>query len=219
MVEQFIPKWLDALERRFPWFQIPNLGLYIVVLQSFGFLLSVIRPELNIAQRLSLDPMMILQGEWWRLFTFLAIPLSSGFWMIFVLWFIYFIFSALEAHWGAFKLTFYLFLSVLLTILFAFTFSVPVDTFTEIESTLFLAAAVMMPDYEILLFMILPVKMKWMGWLSVAFLLFQFFFGGWLYRFYLLLVFANYFIFFSGHHFFWVKQRYRSYQFRKQWKK
>lgn len=219
MVDQFIPRWLEYLEKRFSWFQIPNLGIYIVILQSFGFLLSVVRPELNIAQRLALNPVLIAQGEFWRLLTFIAIPLSTSFWMIFVLWFLYFIFSALEERWGAFKLTFYLSLSIFLTILFAFLFNVSIASFGQIETTLFLAVAVLFPEYEILLFLIIPVKMKWLGFLSAAFLLFQFIFNDWIGRLYLLMVFANYIIFFSGYHIFWIKQKYRSYQFKKQWRK
>lgn len=219
MVDQFIPRWLDALEKRFPWFQIPNIGVYIVILQSFGFLLAMMRPDLNIAQRLALNPVLIAQGEFWRLFTFIAIPLSTSFWMIFVLWFLFFIFNALESRWGSFKLTFYLVLAIFLSIIFAFVFNVSITSFGEIETTLFLAVAVLFPEYEILLFLIIPVKMKWLGIISGAFLVFQFFFSDWLGRLYLLTVFANYILFFAGYHIYWIKQRYRSYQFKKQWRK
>ena len=54
--------------------------------------------------RLALVPELVSVGEYWRLITFLALPVSmSLIWVIFALWFLYFILNAIENEWGAFK--------------------------------------------------------------------------------------------------------------------
>src|SRR5205823_2070717 len=140
---------------------IPGIGILFITLQALGFLLVASDPIWML--RLALDPDAVLRGhEYWRLITFLALPLSmSPLWVIFVLWFLYFIFSSIETEWGSFKTTFYVLVSVVVTIAFSFAFNYPVTQVSHFESTLFLAAASLFPEMEILLFFVVPVKMKW----------------------------------------------------------
>jgi hypothetical protein len=74
---------------------------------------------------------------------------------------------------------------------------VPIGSVPELQSTLFLAAATIAPEYQILLFFILPVKLKWLAWLSVAFIIWALIFNSWLGRLYLLIMYANYLLFFG----------------------
>ena len=91
----------------------------------------------------------------------------------------------------------YVLVAVLLTIAFSFAFDVRIGSIIELQSTLFLAAATIAPDYQILLFFILPVKMKWLAWVSVAFIIWSLIFNSWLGRLYLLVMYANYLLFFG----------------------
>ena len=188
------PNWLDKAEKKIGFIALPNLYLYVLVLQIFGFLTLNLNP--NAFSRLILIPEAVLQGEIWRLLTFTAIPLSGGIFMLFVLWFLYFILKILEQEWGEFKLTFYLASTILLTIAYSFLFNYPVVTFRHIEITLFLAAALLFPDEEIMLFMIIPVKMIYMAILPAIFIVWDFYSGSWLDRGYLVVVFTMFFIFF-----------------------
>ena len=190
------PKWIDRLERLMPGLGIPNLALYLVGAQALGFVLALVDPQK--LDLLPLDPYWVLKGELWRLVTFLAMPLSTNvLWMVFVLYFLYFIVNGIEEEWGEFRTTLYVLVSVLLTIAFSFAFRLPIISVGPLESTLFLAAATIAPEYQILLFLVLPVKMKWLAWLAVAAIVWELIFGMWLERLYLLTMYANYLLFFG----------------------
>ena len=96
----FLPRWITWLEKKAPWLSIPHLGLIIVIVQVVGYFLVRARPDF--VDRLVLDPSAVLNGEVWRLVTFIAIPISDSFLMFFVLWFLYYIFKTLRFKWGDF---------------------------------------------------------------------------------------------------------------------
>ncbi len=207
-------KWLRVLERRLGWIAIPNIAILLVTLQGLGFLMVSSNPIW--VERLALVPELVRQGEFWRLITFLALPLSlSPIWVVFALWFIYFILNAIESEWGSFKTTFYFLISYFLTIAFSFTFNYPILEISDIESTLFLAAATLFPEYEVQLFMIIPVKMKWIGAFSGFFIILRLFQVGWLGKLYLLAIYANYLIFFGPQLIDRIKQMIRRWNYRR----
>jgi hypothetical protein len=211
------PKWLEWLERRFAWLAVPNIASFLVGLQIIGVVLVLSDPRWH--WRLALVPELVLQGEVWRLITFLALPLSlNPFWLLFVLWFLYFIVNAIENLWGSFKTTLYVLISILLTIGFSLAFGVPITYIGDLEATLFLAAAALNPQFEILLFLVVPVKIGWLGWLTALFVFWRFTTGFWLDRLYLLAIYANYLIFFGPYHYRQLKQLYRRWHFRRQFK-
>ena len=93
---------LDNLEKKYRWFGIPNLTLYIVIGQAFLFIFSM-TGQLDLG-RAYLIPELVLQGEYWRLITFLFIPPSSSMlFTFFALYLFYMMGSALEGRWGAFR--------------------------------------------------------------------------------------------------------------------
>ena len=100
-----LPNWLSRMDKDFKWLSIPKLPLLLVIIQILGFVLVMGKPEFE--QRLVLNPDMVLQGEIWRIFTFVAIPLSHNFLMFFVLWFFYFVMTSLESAWDSTLLTIY----------------------------------------------------------------------------------------------------------------
>ncbi|HUI06896.1 MAG TPA: hypothetical protein VL486_07800 [Verrucomicrobiae bacterium] len=190
------PRWIDRLERLLPGLGIPNLAVYLTGAQALGFMLTLVEPRGWFL--LILDPALVLKGEIWRLITFVAVPLSMNWlWMFFILYFLYFIVNGLEEEWGEFRTTLYVLVAVLLTIGFSFAFQVPITNIAHLESTLFLAAATTAPEYQILLFLVIPVKMKWLAWLTVAYIVWALIIGTWLSRLYLLTMYANYLLFFG----------------------
>ncbi len=190
------PKWLRTVARRLKWLAVPNIAVIFITLQVLGFLF--ILSDSVWFERLALIPERVLQGEVWRLFTFLALPLSlSPIWMIFTLWFLYFILNLIESEWGDFKTTFYVLVSLVLTIIFSFVFSYPVTQMSDFTSTLFLAAATLYPDFEIQMYFVIPVKMKYLGWLAAAFVVLRLFQGSWVDRLFLITIYSNYLVFFG----------------------
>jgi hypothetical protein len=217
MLYGFTPKWLDKIERHARWLAIPNLALLLVGLQVVGFFLVLIDPRWW--GLLVLDPRMVLQGELWRLIGFLALPVSvSPLWMVFALYFLYFIVNGIESEWGAFRTTFYVLVCLALTVVFSFIFDFPITSVSYVGSTLFFAAAAIAPEFEILLFFILPVKLKWLAWISLAFVVLRLVAGTWLDRLYLLTIYANYLLFFGPYHWWQFKQWQRRSKFKEQYR-
>src|SRR5262249_45563262 len=148
--------------------------------------------------QLALDPKLASQGEFWRVLTFLAVPVSlNPIWMLISLWFLYFIVNLIESEWGAFKTTLYVLVSYVLTVAFAFAFNYSVYTTSDFIATLFLAAAALYPNFEVRLYFLIPVKMKWLGWLTLGFLGLRVIQGGWVDRLYLAAIYSNYLLFFG----------------------
>jgi len=194
--ENQTPNWLRRLERRFQWIAIPNIAVIFVTLQALGTLMVMSDPIW--ATRLALIPAAVRAGEFWRLVTFLALPLSlSLIWVIFALWFLYFILNMIENEWGAFKTTLYTLVSILVTIAFSFAFDYPVMSIQHFQSSLFLAAAALFPETEVSLFLIIPVKIKWLAWLTGALILLEFARGDWMDRLFLISIYSNFLIFFG----------------------
>lgn len=213
MLYGFTPKWLDKIERRASWLAIPNLAMLLVGLQVVGFFAVLI--DRRWWELLVLDPRMVLQGDLWRLIGFLALPVStSPLWMVFALYFLYFIVNSIESEWGAFKTTFYVLVCVGLTIVFSFLFDFPITSVSYLGSTLFFAAAAIAPEFEILLFFILPVKLKWLAWINLVFVVLQFVAGTWLSRLYLLTIYANFLLFFGPYYWWQFKQWQRRSRFK-----
>ena len=214
MISGQTPAWLRFLERRCSWLAIPNIAVLFVTLQGLGYLMVMSDPIW--VERLALFPDRVLQGEFWRLVTFLALPVSlSPLWVLFALWFLYFILQSIEATWGAFKTTFYILFSILVTIAYSFAFQYPITQVTDFESTLFLAAAALFPESQISLFMILPVKMKWLAWLTLALLLIRLFQADWIERGYILAIYSSYLLFFGPAALERIKQFIRRERFRR----
>jgi len=178
------------------WLAVPHISIILITLQVLGFLMIMSNPAWM--STLALFPEQAMHGEPWRLLTFLSLPVSNNLiWFVFAQMFLYSILTSIEAEWGAFKTTFYILVSVVLTIVFSLSFAYPVLETTDFSSTLFLAAAALFPDHEIRLYMIFPVKMKHLGWLSLAFLAYRLFQGDWMDRFFLLTIYSNYLLFFG----------------------
>ncbi|NLM12378.1 MAG: rhomboid family intramembrane serine protease [Epulopiscium sp.] len=188
-------QWFDKLERKLGRFAIPNLMTYIIGLNAIVFVMTYLYQ--SSLYFLMLDPALVLQGEVWRLITFIFIPPTfSPLWAAFVLYFYYMIGTALEHEWGTFRFNLFYLLGMVGTILSAFISSSLVSS-TYINLSLFLAFARIYPDYELLLFFILPVKIKYLAWLDWFIFIFTILVYPLPYKFAAIASLINYFIFFG----------------------
>ena len=107
--------WIDKLERKFGRHGgIPNLTVYIIICYVIGYLLTYMNPSL--LSMMSLDVSKILQGQIWRLVTWVIYPPSTGNFLLFaisILFFYYPIGTSLERTWGSFRYTLYIFSGLL----------------------------------------------------------------------------------------------------------
>jgi membrane associated rhomboid family serine protease len=187
--------WLDKLERRFGFLAIPGLIRIVIGFTVLVYLLVYFNRGFE--SYLALDPVLIRQGEVWRLVTYIFLPQTlSPLWLLLALWFLWFIGEGLERAWGAFRLTLYFLVGMLGTAVAAFFFGAKFSNGMLIVS-LFFAFARFYPEEIIYILFILPVKIKWLAWIMGAFLLFGFVVNGPEYRMALVAAFANYLIFFG----------------------
>ena len=115
---------------------------------------------------LTLEPHLVREGQLWRLFSYLFLPASfDPLWAIFSLYWLYVLGTALETQWGAFKYQAYWMVGGLLTAAGAFSFGVSASN-TYLLMSLFLAFATLWPRYEIRVFFILPVQVRWLALLD-----------------------------------------------------
>ncbi len=170
-------KILNKLERKFGRFGIPHLTNYILVCYVIGYLLSMTKTSL--ISYLYLEPGLILQGQIWRLITWVLVPpgMSNILFVLIMLMFYYSLGTTLERTWGTFRYTLYIFSGLLFTVIGAFLlyfieggyvlFAGMFSTY-YISMSILLAFAVSYPDMRVLLYFVIPIKMKWMAFVYVA---------------------------------------------------
>jgi hypothetical protein len=185
---------LDWLERRFGTWTIPQFPLFIVMANGLIFLLSQANPMFS--ERLRLNPEAIGQGEFWRLVTFLFIPPGWGFWTLLWLLFVYQIAQALEQAWGEFRFLIFYAIGGLATIAAALWLGATLSN-VPLNTTLFLAFATLFPNYEVLLFFILPIRVKYLGAFTWATLLLSLILGTFVTRIAIVASLVNYMLFFG----------------------
>ena len=169
--------YLNKLERKIGKYAIPNLSLWLVVTYALGYLMMYMTP--GIISYLMLEPAMVLRGQVWRLVTWVLIPPSTGniFFYIIMIMLYYSLGTALERTWGTFRFNVYIFGGLIFTVIGAFvaygflsmtgglTIGIGYYVTTYYSNmAIFLAFAVCFPDMQILLWFIIPVRMKWMAY-------------------------------------------------------
>jgi len=187
---------MRRLEKALGWLAIPNLAAILITLQALGFLFTLQNPAWY--GQLALVPDAVRAGEYYRLVTFLALPVTQQpIFMFFSLWFLWFIVNTLEQEWGEFRTTLYVLVSILVTIVYSMAFSYPVGSVSHLQSTLFLAAAMLFPDYPVSFFFLFPMKMSWLAAISLIMTGVEFAQGGWLDRGHMLAMYSNFIFFFA----------------------
>ncbi len=123
---------------------------------------------------LILDRAQVLQGQLWRLVTWVfvigKIHLIFLFFMVMIMWMMG---DALEKAWGAFRVNLYIFGGIVSVIIGTMIFGFNPEGVT-LYTTIFLAFARLFPDFELMLFFILPVKVKYLGMITGALVLLNF---------------------------------------------
>ena len=196
--------WLDKMERRFGRYAIRNLTMYLLAGYAIGYLLSFTMPQL--LTYFTLEPALILKGQVWRLLSWVIIPPNDNIiFVIFMMLLYYSLGNTLESYWGAFRYNVYIFSGILFTVIGAFIVNGLIGGITGfgnlystyyINMSIFLACASIMPDYQLLLYGIIPIKMKWLAILDVVLLAVDAVQGGLIIRIVIIASLLNFIIFF-----------------------
>lgn len=172
MLDQLLYK----LERKFRGRAIPRLMTWIVIGMAAVFVLDnlLLFPlRHHLISDLTFNWARILRGEVWRLITFVFIPTQSRMLLTLIsMYFYWMIGSTLEREWGTFKFNVFYLFGIIGAILSGVISGGNVTNY-YLNLSLFLAFALLNPDFEIILFFILPIRMKWLALLDVALLLFS----------------------------------------------
>ena len=171
-------KIYEAVDRfcaRHPRFGISNLMLTIVIGNVVVYVLQMFAGA-EALHFLAFNLSGLLRGEIWRIVTYVFVPgTASAFQLLITLYFYYWIGSTLEREWGTAKFNLYYIGGVVLTVIGAVLASLlsgyhglTVAGSGYVNLSMFLAFAVLFPNAQVLLFFIIPVKMKWLAWLDLA---------------------------------------------------
>ncbi len=200
--------WISALESRFGFLAIPRLIPTIAGLNLLVYILHLFQPEyLNL---LTLEPSLVLQGQVWRLVSYIFIPevlfryASPGMqplFLFFYLWFMWWIGDALEQTWGAFRLTLYYLLGMAGVTVAAFFLGAGQSQGNTLpfllNLSLFFAFATVFPNLQIYVFLVIPVRVKWVALLSLAPTLLSFVAGPLAVKAAIVICLLNYLLFFG----------------------
>lgn len=201
-------KWVDKFCYRHPRFGIPNLMKYFVIISALVYLVGMMDTTYTFYSYLVFEPHLILRGQIWRLITWIFIPTNSFPWIIVELYFYYFLGNTLENVLGSGRFTVYYIMGIILNVIYGLISMLVSNSSAFITSmylnlSLFFAYAVMFPDNRVLLFFIIPIKVKWLAIIDAAFmvlnLLTNIAAGNWIIAFLPLVAIFNFFIFFGDY--------------------
>lgn len=209
--------FLDKLDRKFGRYALRNLMTIIVIGTALVWLMDTLvyeRSGVSICSWLYFNKAAILDGEVWRVLTFVFVPQTySLFALALTLYFYWMIGTALENTWGSFKFDLFYFVGLIGTIISGFITGYA--TMEYVHLSLFLAFALLYPDHQLLLFYFLPVKVKWIAILDLVALVLLFIFSVWAERIALLVSLFNVALFsFSS----WFRS-FRVWNRRRKWKR
>ena len=172
----------SKIEKKLGKYAIPNLTLYLLIGYVIGYL--------------------ILHGQIWRILTWvLTMPESLGIFTIIMLFLYYSLGSSLERAWGTYRYNVYLISGFLFTIVGSFLLylglvvyysnvltntmyssdvaqligteiSLFVSTY-YINMSIFLAYAATYPDTQLMLYFLIPIKVKWFGYLYGGYIIYD----------------------------------------------
>ena len=156
---------------------IPNLMLYIALGNAIVILMSMINGGGVLYELLCFDKNKILEGQVWRLVTYVFTQSGSGFLELVFLYFFYMLGRFVEQSMGTFKFNLFYFSGVVLMDIFAMLFCptepmiignylVPAEYFQAfynsmayfLHLSLVLSFATTNPDAQFMIFFLIPVK-------------------------------------------------------------
>ena len=178
---------INKIEKKIGKYAVKNLIYYVLGAYVIGYILYFLNDRLGWYNYIVLDPAMVMKGQVWRLFTWVCtVPQGLSIFIIFMFLLYFFIGRSLEANMGAFKYNLYMFggwffmtLGSMAIYWITSAISGPAGAINVSASTYyinlssFLAFALLFPDVKVYFFGILPISVKVLAWIDVAYLALQ----------------------------------------------
>ena len=180
---------------------IPNLMLYITIGSAIVYILSQMDRSSVLYSVLCFNRALILQGQVWRLFTFVFVYDAGNILLTAISLLCYFSLGrAMEHLWGTLRFNLFYFTGVVLMDVFCMLFGGSANVY-YLNLSLFLGYATLYPDARFLLLFIIPVKAWIFAVIDLALTLYDvynlFYFGYGIYSLFPLVAIANYLLFFG----------------------
>jgi hypothetical protein len=153
--------FLVTLEQKLGRFAIPKIISVLAGFQLLNWVLIHLEPEFM--AKLMFDREAILNGQVWRLASFVLLPQSLGIWWALFIGFMFFLNNGLEEAWGPFRLNLFILLGIICIDVGGMLFDYHTSG-VMLWSGVLIAFAVYFPNEEIMLAGIIPVKIKWLAW-------------------------------------------------------
>jgi len=191
-----VMKFFDKMERKVGRFAIPHLPIIMTGLFLAGYIFYFFFEK--VYPYFTLNPAAIVENhQYWRLiswvltipfqpsdtFSYLLIPIA--------LYFYYYVGTSLEAVWGKFMLNLYIFGQIIfMDIAVLVTYAIKGDSASLLSIIdaemgwlpttrylllgMFLAMSVIFSDVQVRYAFVIPMKMKWLALIDLAFMLYEF---------------------------------------------
>ncbi len=215
------PSALEKLERKLRPYAVRNLMLYIVCAMATVYVLDYLlypRFSFSASQWLFFSRDAIFAGQVWRLVTFIIVPSHDNF--VFValsLYLDYLVGSALQNQWGSVKFNLYYLCGMLGAIISGLITGFTTNMY--LNMSLFFAFGIIYPNFELMVMMLLPVKVKFLAILSGISVLLSLIASGWDDRLAIVMSLANVALFFWKDVYNLIHNAYRRYQWKKNWRR
>lgn len=175
--------WLTKLENKMGGRAVPYITRIFIVANIIGNVLYNVHGTTALSY-LQFSPAYILKGQIWRIITWIFVPTGGmSFLMILFLICLWMLGDSLETYLGSFKMNVYFFGAIILYIVAGFIvyfvtgFTINL-TMYYILISMYLMLGLFMPEAEVRLYFVLPIKMKWMVivyFITFAYDIYQFF--------------------------------------------
>ena len=181
---------------------IPNLMLYITLGSALVYIMSMFDRSYTLYNILCFNRTAILQGQIWRLFTYVFTYNAGNILLTAVSLLCYFSLGrAMENIWGTLRFNLFYFTGVVLMDIFAMLCPDGYADVAYLNLSLFLGYATLYPDAHFLLFFIIPVRAWIFAVLDLALTVYNVVMltlaGRFPYSLFPLVAIANYFLFFG----------------------
>ncbi len=196
-----LEKWLYKLEWKYGKYAVHGLmniiitGMVIVYVMD-NFICPMAGKE-AISPLIVFSRDAIMHGQVWRIISFIFIPFqTTPIFLIFTFYFYWLIGQIMESNWGTFKFNIFYLSGIIGTIIGGFITGFTSNYF--LTFSLFIAFALIAPDFQMLLFFFIPIKIKYLAMLDAVFMIISFFYSGLPGKVAIIMSLINLAIFFGG---------------------
>ena len=159
--------WLNKLEQKYGSKAIPNITRIFIAANLIGSVLLLTKGDV-VLYYLQFSASAILHGQVWRLISWIFVPSGSiSFLQLLFIFCLWTLGDSMESYLGSFRMNVYFFGGFLLydivgMLAFAVTHVSINLTMYYILIAMYLMLGLLMPEAEVRLYFVLPIKMKWM---------------------------------------------------------